>query len=129
MEEKEVQKPQEEQAPTEEQANLSKEEILAKSRAENKHGDEREMQSLYRAAYLATAIGFLLYGIINIVLAILDRHSFEMNIVTFATLGTMYLLWGIKTSKHKKLFLAAGIVCLATAIISSVGWILELCGV
>ncbi len=108
---------------------LSKEEILAKSREENKNGDEREQQSLYIAAYIATAIGFLLYGIISIVLAILDKQSYEMNIVIFAIIGTMYTIWGVKTTKRKRLFLAAGIVSLAAFVTALICWILELCGI
>lgn len=107
----------------------SKEEILAQSRAENKNGDEREVQYLYKGAYLATAVGFLLYGIISIVLAVLDKVSCEMNIVTFAILGTMYTVFGAKTTKRKALFLSAGIVCLASSVITAVCWILMLCGV
>lgn len=108
---------------------MSKDEILAKSREENKHGDEREQQSIYKAAYIATGVGFLLYGIINIVLALFDKHSYEMDIVTFAIIGTMYTIWGIKTTKLKPFFLAAGIVCIAAFVTSLVCWILQLCGI
>ncbi len=109
---------------------VDREKILEQSRAENKDGDEREKQYLYRGAYLATAVGFLLYGIISIVLAFLDkRMPYEMNIVTFAILGTMYLIFGIKTSKRKPLFLATGIVCLVSCLIALVCWILDLSGV
>jgi len=106
-----------------------KEKILAQSREENKNGDEREQQYLYKGAYLATAVGFLLYGIISIVLSVLDRHSYEMNIVTFAMIGTMYTIFGMTTSKRKPLFLAAGIVCIAASVTALVAWILQLCGV
>ncbi len=108
---------------------LSKEEILAQSREENKNGDEREVQYLYKGAYLATAVGFLLYGIISVVLAVLDKQSYEMNIVTFAILGTMYTVFGAKTTKRKPLFLSAGIVCLVASVGTMVCWILSLCGV
>ncbi len=108
---------------------MDKEEILARSREENKHGDEREQQALYKAAYIATAVGFLLYGILSVVLAIFDRHSYEMNIVTFAIIGTMYTIWGFKTTKRRQLFLAAGIVCLIASVTSLVCWILQLCGI
>ena len=108
---------------------LSKEEILAKSREENKNGDERESQALHRAAFTATGVGFLLYGIITIVLAVLDKHSYEMNVVTFGMLGTMYTIWGIKTTKRKPLFLSTGVVCIAACVVSLACWIMELCGV
>ena len=108
---------------------MSKEEILAKSREENKHWDERELQSIYKAAYTATSVGFLLYGIISIVLALFDKFSYEMNIVTFAIIGTMYTIWGIKTTKRKPFFLAAGTVCVAASIASLICWILQLCGI
>jgi len=107
---------------------LSKEEILAKSREENKNGDERDKQCLYRSAFAATLIGFVLCGIVNIVLSILDRQSYEMNMVIFATVGSMYLMWGIKTSKHRPLFLGAGSVCIAASVVALIGWILQLCG-
>ncbi len=110
-----------------EQKTLDKEQILAKSREENKNGDEREKQYLYKGAYIATAVGFLLYGIISVVLAIFEKESFEMNIVTFAIIGTMYLIFGLKTTKRKPLFLAAGIVCLTTAVATMICWILQLC--
>ncbi len=113
----------------EEDKNLSKEEVLDRSRKENKNGDERELQYLYKGAYIATAVGFLLYGIISIVLAILDRESYEMNVVIFAIIGTMYTIFGVKTTKRKKLFLAAGIVSLTAFVITLVCWILELCSV
>ncbi len=112
-----------------EEKQLSKEEILEKSRKENKDGDEREKQYLYKGAYFATCIGFLLYGIISIVLAILEKPSYEMNIVLFAIIGTMYTVFGAKTTKHKKLFLCAGIVCLVASVTTLVCWILMLCGI
>lgn len=108
---------------------LSKEEILARSRAENKHGDEREQQSLYKAAYTATAVGFILYGIIAIVLAVLGKHSYEMTIVMFGIMGTMYTVWGVKTTKRRALFLSAGIVAISASVVAAVCWILEICGV
>lgn len=112
-----------------EEKTLNKEEILAKSREENKNGDEREKHALYTAAYTATMIGFLLWGIISVVLSVLDRQSFEMNIVPFATIGTMYTIWGIKMTKRKAVFLVAGIVCITAAVFNLVAWILQLCGV
>ncbi len=108
---------------------LSKEEILAQSRKENKDGDEREQQYLYKGAYIATAVGFLLYGIISIVLAIFDKESYEMNVVTFAILGTMYTIFGAKTTKRKPLFLAAGIVCITASVATLICWILQLCSI
>lgn len=108
---------------------LSKEEILTKSREENKNGDEREQQYLYKGAYLATAVGFLVYGIISVVLAIFDKPSYEMNIVIFAILGTMYTVFGLKTTKRKQLFLCAGIISIAASVVATVCWILQLCGV
>lgn len=106
----------------------NKEEILSKSRKENKNGDEREQQYLYKGAYFATSVGFLLYGIITVVLAIFDKHSYEMNVVTFAIIGTMYTAFGLKTSKRKPLFLAEGIICIAASVVSLICWILQLCG-
>ncbi len=113
----------------EERTTLSKEEILAKSRKENENGDEREQQALYRAGYAATSIGFFLYGIISVVLAALGRHSYEMNIVVFAIIGTMYTILGLNNAKHKRVFLTSGIVCILSSVTTLVCWILELCGV
>ncbi len=107
---------------------MDKEEILAKSREENKHGDEREEQFLYKGAYFATAVGFILTGIISVVLAIFDKVSYEMNIVTFAIIGTMDTIFGAKTSKRKQLFLATGVVSIAASVVALVCWILQLCG-
>ncbi len=113
----------------EKETSLSKEEILDRSRKENKNGDERENEYLYKGAYIATAVGFILYGIISIVLAVFDKVSYEMNIVTFAIIGTMYTVFGFKTTKRKPLFLAAGFICLTASVAMLICWILQLCGV
>jgi len=113
----------------EEEKNLTKEEILAISRKENKNGDEREKQYLYKAAFTATAIGFILYGIISVVLAVLDKKSYEMNAVFFAMIGSMYFMFGLKATKRRPLYLAAGCVCIAASVVALVLWILGLCGV
>lgn len=107
----------------------NREEILARSREDNKNGDEMEKQYLYKGAFLATGVGFFLYGIISIVIAVLGSLSYEMNIVTFAIIGTMYTVFGVKATKRRPLFLSAGIVCLVTSLVTTVCWILRLCGV
>jgi len=112
-----------------EKKTLSKEEILAQNRADNKNGDEREMQFLYKGAFFASAIGFCLSGIISLVLSFFDMESYEMNAVTFAIIGIMYTIFGVKTTKHKKLFLAAGIIGLIATAIFLTCWILQLCSV
>lgn len=108
---------------------LGRDEILAKSREENKYGDEREQQALYRAAYAATAVGMFIYGIMSVVLSLMGRCSYEMNVVTFAIIGTMYTVWGLKSAKRRRLLLTAGIVCTVSSVTSLVCWILQLCGI
>ena len=109
---------------------LSREEILAISREENKNGDERDAQIYKRAMQLAFCIGVIVLGIIGIVsVIVIGETPIELYIVYMAMAAMMGLYCGIKSSKHRALFLAAGIVCTVAFVIMTVLWILKLCGV
>lgn len=115
---------------TEEKQTPTREEILAISRRENKNGDEREAQNLLRATGLAYSVGLIVIGIIQIVNAIIDNEiPLELYMIYTAMTATMGLYCGIKTVKHRALFLACGAVCGVCSIIFTVMWILKLCGV
>ena len=108
---------------------LSREEILAISREENKNGDEREKQIYKNAIQIAYSIGLIMTGIILLVSSIIDKLPSELLIVYMGMSGTTGLYCGIKFTKHRRLFLASGIICLITCVFFIVFWILGLCGV
>lgn len=109
----------------------SREEILALSRKENKHGDEREMQTYNKALQLGYGVGFICLSLVMIVNIIVDDVlPLEMWICFTAYMATMGLYYGIKTNTKKKaLFLTEGIFGVACFIFFLVAWILKLCGV
>ncbi|MCM1438884.1 MAG: DUF6442 family protein [Roseburia sp.] len=114
----------------EEKQTLSREEILAISRKENKNGDERDACITQRAMQFAFAAGLLVVGIVQIVLAALDRQvSLELYMVYTAMVTTQGLYCAIKMTKHKGLFIACGVMGGLTFVSFTVMWILQLCGV
>ena len=120
------------QAETTEEANsqLTREEILASSRQENKHGDEREQNINGKGMRLAYSIGILLIGIISLVNTIvLDKTPTEIWIVYMGMTAVWSLYYGIKVGKRRPLFLACGVICSITCVLFTVIWILELCGI
>ena len=115
----------------EENAQPSREKILALSRKENKHGDEREMQTYNKALQLGYGVGMICLSVVMIVNIIVeDVLPLEMWICFTAYMATMGLYYGIKTNTKKKaLFLTEGIFGVACFIFFLVAWILKLCGV
>ncbi len=109
---------------------LSREDILAASRKENKDGDEREQQTYNRALSLGYGVGMILLGIVMIVSVIVeDKIPAELWMCCSVVWATSGLYYGIRTSKHKWLFLASGIISIIACVFFTVYWILQLCGV
>ncbi len=115
---------------TQENSELSREEILAASRKENKDGDEREQQTYNRATSLGYGVGMILLAIVMLVSVIVeDKIPAELWMCYSAVWATSGLYYGIRTSKHKWLFLASGIIGIIACVFFTVFWILQLCGV
>lgn len=107
----------------------TRDEILARSRAENRHGDERDNHIYKSAIQIAYSIGLILTGIIMLVSSILGELPAELMIVYMGMTGTMGLYCGIRFTKRKPLFIACGVICLIASAFFTVYWILQLCGV
>ena len=109
---------------------LTKEEILAKSREENKGGDEREKQQYSIANSLGFGIGLMLAGIVVLISVICtDRLPSEVMFVVLAMESAQALVIGAKNRRQRKLFLPIGIIECILSVVFLVLWILELCGV
>lgn len=109
---------------------LTKEEILAKSREENKSGDEREKQQYSIANSLGFSIGLMLAGIVVIISVICtDRLPVEVMFVVAAMQSVQAILIGVKVRRQRKLYLTVGIVECVMSVVFLILWILELCGV
>ena len=109
---------------------LSKEEILAKSREENKSGDEREKQQYAIANSLGFSVGLMLAGIVVLISVICtDRLPVEVMFVVTAMQSVQALLIGVKVRRQRKLYLTVGIVECVLSVVFLILWILELCGV
>lgn len=109
----------------------TREDVLAASRAENKHGDEMEMQWLAKAGTLAFSFGLLLAGIIELVTVIVKGYSpYEVLLIVCGMQTVNSLIVGIRGAKKtKKLYLALGGTFGVLTVIFTVFWILQLCGV
>lgn len=108
---------------------LTKEEILAKSREENKSGDEREKQQYSIANSLGFSIGLMLAGIVVLISVICtDRLPVEVMFVVAAMQSVQAILIGVKV-RQRKLYLTVGIVEGVLSAVFLILWILELCGV
>ena len=109
---------------------LTKEEILAKSREENKSGDEREKQQYAIANSLGFSVGLMLAGIVVLISVICtDRLPVEVMFVVTAMQSVQALLIGVKVRRQRKLYLSVGIVECVLSVVFLILWILELCGV
>ena len=108
----------------------SRDEILAKSREENKQGDEREKIIYGKGLQIAFSIGIILIGIISLVNTIVvGKTPIELWIVYMGITAVWSLYYGIKAGKHRPLFLTCGIICSISFLFFTVTWILGLCGV
>lgn len=108
---------------------LTKEEILAKSREENKNGDEREKQQNSIANSLGFSVGLMLAGIVVIISVICtERLPVEVMFVVTAMQSVQAILIGVKV-RQRKLDLTIGIVEGVLSAVFLILWILELCGV
>ncbi len=92
---------------------MNKDEILAKSRNENKDGDEMELQILANASKFAMKVG----GIFSVIIVAFSRLFDEPMLglaawtVYFSMFGSKLLYQFIKTKEKSKLLLAVlGIV-------------------
>ena len=110
--------------------NLNKEQILAKSREENKHGDERERQQYSVANSLGFAIGLMLAGIVVLVTVVCTgRLPVEVMFLVTAMQAAQSLVIGINVRRQRKLYLMVGVIESAMSLVFLIFWILELCGV
>ena len=70
---------------------LSKEEILARSRKENKRGDERTTGAMFKAGYLAMFVGGLVCAVVYLLFQlILDELHPELMFV-YVTMWTVFM--------------------------------------
>ena len=84
---------------------MNKDEILAKSREENKNGDEREKTSRIKSSAISAAVGALLCMIFMIVEELVfDRHSIHLWIIYFGIQFTSNLLEYIEIKRRATLF-------------------------
>lgn len=87
---------------------MNKEEILAKSRKENKDGDEREIQILAVSSKIGMAVGGVLAAIIVLFSRIVDAPLLGLSAwsVYFAMFGSRRLYQFIQTKENIRLFQA-----------------------
>ena len=85
---------------------LSREEILAISREENKHGDEREKQYYLKANSLAFSVGLFIAGIIIIVTVLTSgRMPAEIFLLICAMQAEQSIVIAVGTRKLRKMYL------------------------
>lgn len=106
---------------------MNKEEILAKSRKENKNGDEREIQTLANASKVGMAVGGILSAIIVIYSRIVDIPLLGLSAWTvyFSMFGSRRLFQFIKTREKARLLQAVigivfGLACFVGMIVLGV---------
>ena len=114
----------------EEKKQLTKEEILERSRAENKNGDERDRQRYPMGNSIGFSVGLVLAGIVILVSSLCaGRCPFEVVAVVTGMQAAQALYIGITVQRLRKVYLTIGIVEGLCCVCLSVLWILELCGV
>lgn len=107
---------------------MNKEEILAKSREENKNGDEREKKSRMSAAAISAGVGALLCMIlVCIEELVFDRNAIPLWIVYYGIQFTSFLVEYIKTKKRSAL--AVWIILALCLLIETAIYILECMGI
>ena len=107
---------------------MNREDILAKAQSEGKGKDVADLEAQQRGAYFAYLIGICLIIVVDIVEGIvLHRISFGCNmamfVMAFVAFFTKYRIRG----KMHELFVA--IAYGLGAVVWTVLWILQLCGV
>lgn len=103
---------------------MNKDEILAKSRKENKDGDEREMQILANASKIGMAVGGVLSAIIVIFSRIVDEPMLGLSawVVFFSMFGSRRLYQFIQAKEKVRLLqavigIAFGFACFVGMIV------------
>lgn len=108
----------------------SREQILAISRKENKKGDEREVQENLKGMGFAYSVGILICGIVYLVDVLAGRETpVELMMAYMGMTAVWAIYYAVKTSKHRALFVACGVLSTVTFLFFTVFWILKLCGV
>lgn len=103
---------------------MNKDEILAKSRKENKDGDEREIQILANSSKIGMAVGGILAVLIVLFSRLVNEPMLGLSAwaVYFSMFGSRRLYQFFKTNEKIRLFQAIigivfGIACLAGMIV------------
>lgn len=103
---------------------MNKDEILAKSRKENKDGDERELQILANSSKIGMVVGGILAAIIVLFSRVVDEPLLGLSAwaVYFAMFGSRVLYQFIQTREKTRLFQAIidimfGLACFVTMIV------------
>lgn len=103
---------------------MNKEEILAKSRSENKNGDERDIQILANASKVGMAVGGILSAVIVLYARIVKMPLLGLSAWTvyFSMFGSRRLFQFIKTREKVRLLQAVvgivfGLACFAGMIL------------
>ncbi len=103
---------------------MNKDEILAKSRKENKDGDEREIQILANASKIGMAIGGVISAIIIFFSRIVDEPLLGLSawVVYFSMFGSRRLYQFIQTKEKARLLqavvgIAYGLTCFVGMIV------------
>ena len=107
---------------------MSKAEILEKSRNENKGGDERDRLAFMRGAQVAFAVAMLLIGVVEIVLACVDKFLIEPVLIFSGIAGAYNTVLGASKIKNHKVLLVCGITLDIMCVLFIVLWALELSG-
>ena len=108
----------------------SREQIFAISRKENKKGDEREVQENLKGMGFAYSVGILICGIVYLVDVLTGRETpFELMMAYTGMTAVWAIYYAVKTSKHRALFVACGVLSTVAFLFFTVFWILKLCGV
>ena len=109
---------------------LTKEEILAKSREENKNGDEMQKSGEKWAARIAVSVCAIVACLVMGLSMIFDVEvPLALYIVIGSLMAAYVIFLGIKGNKFRKFMLVGGIIMAICVVILIVVWILELCGV
>lgn len=103
---------------------MNKDEILAKSRKENKDGDEREIQILANSSKIGMAVGGILAAIIVLFSRMVNKPLLGLSAwaVYFTMFGSRRLYQFIQTREKIRLFQAIvgivfGLACFAGMIV------------
>ena len=109
---------------------LTKEEILAKSREENKNGEEMQKSGDKTAARIAFSVCAVVACLVMGLSMIFDVEvPLALYIVIGSLMAAYVIFLGIKGNKFRKFMLVGGIIMAICVVILIVVWILELCGV